>query len=60
MTAGQKFRFACLATLWVMLCYLVIARRGVSFYTIFVVVASGIVVFVPLYKKYIKNGGKTK
>ncbi len=60
MTGAQKFRFACLAALWVLLCFLVIAGRGLSFYTIFIVAASGIVVFVPLYKKYIKNGGKTK
>ncbi len=60
MTGGQKFRFACLAALWLLLCYLMVAGRGFNLYTLFVIVASGIVVFVPLYKKYIKNGGKTK
>ncbi|MEZ3590088.1 MAG: hypothetical protein K1V84_03500 [Muribaculaceae bacterium] len=53
------FRFACLALLWLALCWLLIRGRGMSAWTLFVIVASGIVVFVPLYKKYIKgNGGK--
>lgn len=53
------FRFACLALLWLALCWLLIRGRGMSAWTLFVIVASGIVVFVPLYKKYIRgNGGK--
>lgn len=51
------FRFACVTTLWLFLCYAVIASTPrITLWTLFVIVASGIIVFVPLYKKYIKNG----
>ncbi len=60
MTGGQILRFVCIALLWLLLCYLMIVGRGFSAYSFFVIIASGIVVFVPLYKKYIKNGGKSK
>jgi hypothetical protein len=34
--------------------------RGLNFYTLFVVIASGIIVFVPLYKKHIKGNDEKK
>ncbi len=40
----------CLVLLWVALCYFMIAGRGFDFMTIFTVIASGIIVFVPVYK----------
>ncbi|MCM1518109.1 MAG: hypothetical protein NC117_05670 [Pseudoflavonifractor sp.] len=49
------FRFACLAILWLALCWLLIRGRGMTLWTLFVIVASGIVVFVPLYKKYVRG-----
>lgn len=49
-------RFVCLLLLWLLLCYILLKTRDWNFWTIFVVVASGIVVFVPLYKKYIRDG----
>lgn len=55
MTTQQKFRFACIAILWIALCYLLVTRRPINFMTFFVIIASGIVVFVPLYKKYVKK-----
>ena len=59
MTGQQKFRFACIALLWLALCYIMVTSQEVTFRVIFWIVASGIVVFVPLYKKYIKNGKST-
>lgn len=56
MPASYKIRFIFLAALWLVLCYMVIASQPVTLWTLFVIVASGIVVWVPLYKKYIKNG----
>ena len=56
MTTSDAIRFTCVLCLWVGLCYLLISRTPqISFMTIFTIVASGIIVFVPLYKKYVKN-----
>lgn len=55
MTTAQKIRFACIAILWVALCYLLVTGSKFTLRTAFVIVASGIVVFVPLYKKYMKK-----
>jgi len=41
----------CIILLWGLLCYLMLAySRPVDFYTVFILIASGIIVFVPLYK----------
>lgn len=52
----QLFRLACLTLLWLVLCYLMIAGRGLTAWTLFVIVISGGIVFIPLYKKYIRDG----
>lgn len=44
------FNIICLTLLWIALCYLVITRSGINFITVFAIIASGIVVFVPIYK----------
>ncbi|MBD5267024.1 MAG: hypothetical protein HDS41_02385 [Bacteroides sp.] len=56
MTGYTIFRLSCLTALWLILCYLMIAGRGVTAWTLFVIVVSGGVVFIPLYKKYIRDG----
>lgn len=56
MKGYQIFRFACLVSLWLILCYFVVAYQPFTLRVAFIVVASGIVVFVPVYKKHIKNG----
>ena len=56
MSAGNIVRFVCIALLWIGLCCLLAARsERVDFMVVFTIVASGIVVFVPLYKKYVKK-----
>ncbi len=50
------FRFVCIALLWLILCYMLVSRQPFTLKVLFVIVASGIVVFVPLYKKYIRDG----
>lgn len=55
MTTGRWIRFACILGLWLFLVYLVWTRAVHNFMTVFSIVASGIIVFVPLYKKYIKG-----
>lgn len=56
MKAYTIFRLMCLTALWIILCYLLIQGRGINLWSLFVIFASGIVVFVPLYKKYMHNG----
>ena len=55
MKQGDLIRFVCVLLLWVCLCWLVLSRAQITFMTVFSIVASGIIVFVPLYKKYHKN-----
>jgi len=56
MSTSNIIRFSCVTLLWLLLCYLLISRaREINFMVIFTIVASGIIIFVPLYKKYIKG-----
>ncbi len=55
MTNPHKFRFACILMLWLALCYIMVTSRPFTLWVAFVIVASGIVVFVPLYKKHMKK-----
>ena len=58
MTKAQVIRFTFILLLWLWVCWILIrATPVITLQTIFVIVASGIIVFVPLYKKYKKNGG---
>lgn len=56
LTGPQIFRLACIVVIWLILCYLVVRAQPLTPKIIFFLVASFIIVFVPLYKKYIKNG----
>jgi hypothetical protein len=56
MNTGRWIRFACILLLWMFLVYLLLTRAArIDFMVIFTIVASGIIVFVPLYKKYIRK-----
>lgn len=48
-------RLACIALLWALLCYIMVASQPFSLRVAFIMVASGIVIFVPLYKKYVRK-----
>ncbi|MDE5940827.1 MAG: hypothetical protein K2H14_01820 [Muribaculaceae bacterium] len=58
-------RFVIIGMLWLMVSVWYVMRQhaagvDVTLMTLFPVIASGIIVFVPLYKKYVKNGGNGK
>jgi hypothetical protein len=56
MTTGNIIRFACILVAWLALCWLLVTRAArIDFMVIFAIVASGIIIFVPLYKKYVRN-----
>lgn len=44
-----------LALLWVGLCVTLATRAGLTPYNVFVMIASGIIIFVPLWKKYVRQ-----
>lgn len=46
---------AFLAILWIALCCVMISATGFTLKNLFVAVASGIIIFVPLWKKYKKE-----
>lgn len=56
MDSTTAIRFVFIAALWLILCFLVIATQPFTLRVFFIIVASGIVVWVPLYKKYVRNG----
>lgn len=52
-------RFVILGLLWLMLCYMLLATaKPITLYTWFVIFASAVIIFVPMYKKYISNSRK--
>lgn len=56
---GIIIRFAILGAIWLALVAAIILRtQKFTLYQAFVIVASGIIVFVPMYKKYIQKDGK--
>ena len=52
----NTFRISCIALLWIFLCILLIRGRGIDGQVLFAIIASGIIVFVPLYKRWKQEG----
>ncbi len=56
MTSGQWIRGAFIVGLWIFLVYVLLSRvERIDGMVVFTIVASAIIVFVPLYKKYLKK-----
>lgn len=55
MKSSVVIRFVILGLLWLGLVCYIVAHAPVTLYTIFIIVASAIIIFVPMYKKYVKN-----
>lgn len=55
MKTSVIIRFVILGVIWLLLAGTVLVRGGVTLYNLFIVVATAIIVFVPMYKKYVKN-----
>ena len=59
MNIGKSVGFIFLGILWIWLCVTLITNGGgFSFKNIFLIVTSGIIIFVPLWKKYFRDGEK--
>ena len=55
MNVSNIIRFSCIALIWVLLCYLMIKGRGLNAFTVITLLISAGIVFIPLYKKYIRK-----
>ncbi|MBD5320404.1 MAG: hypothetical protein HDS07_05865 [Bacteroides sp.] len=49
------FQLCCIAALWLLLCYLMIVSQPLTLKVVLNIIGSGIIVFVPLYKKHFKK-----
>lgn len=55
MNTSVILRFVILGVLWLGLVIYLVAAAPFTLYTAFVIVASAIIIFVPMYKKYVKK-----
>ena len=56
MNVANIIRFGLVGVLWLGLCYLLVSRmKEVTLVSLFPLIASGIIIFVPMYKKYVKK-----
>lgn len=56
MNVSVIIRFGFIVALWLLLCYLLLTKAAkIDFMVIFTIIASGIIIFVPLYKKYVRK-----
>ena len=55
MSTKNIFRFGFIGLLWLGLVYYILMTAKATFTTYFSIIASGIIVFVPLYKKYLRK-----
>ena len=55
MTTSNIIRFVILGLLWLGLVVYILMNSQVTLYTLFVCVASWIIIFVPMYKKYVRK-----
>lgn len=55
MTTSTIIRFVILGLLWLCLVGYIISHTQFTLYIGFVIVASAIIIFVPMYKKYVKK-----
>lgn len=58
MTTSRKIGIVFLFLLWVWLSRYLLVYGGFNLKNLFLVVASGIIIFVPLWKKYIRTEDK--
>lgn len=55
MTTSTVIRFVILGIIWLGLVVYILLNSTITLYTIFVCIASWIIIFVPMYKKYVKK-----
>ena len=58
MKTSSIFGIVLLAILWIWLAWAILASNGITLYNLIIVAISGIIVFVPLYRKFSTNKKK--
>lgn len=58
MKATKYIGVGILALVWIWLVVFIFIRSGITLMNIFWVIVSGIIIFVPLYKRYFKKPGE--
>lgn len=56
MNLGRKIGIGVLAAVWLWLAWYALTALGITLVNLLIIIMSGIIVFVPLWKKYIRNG----
>lgn len=57
MKGSSIFGLVLLSLLWIWLSWALLYRGGLTLYNILIVAMSGMIVFIPLYRKYKSNQG---
>ena len=52
MSTANIIRFVIIGALWLLLVIFILSHAILNFFTLFAILASGIIVFVPLWRKY--------
>ncbi len=55
MNLGRKIGIGVLAAVWLWLAWYALTALGITLVNLLIIIMSGIIVFVPLWKKYIRN-----
>ncbi len=55
MNLGRKIGISVLAAVWLWLAWYALTALGITLVNLLIIIMSGIIVFVPLWKKYIRN-----
>ena len=55
MKTSVVIRFVILGLLWFGLVFYILTHAQITLDTLFVVIASAIIIFVPMYKKYVRK-----
>lgn len=55
MKKGAIIGISILAMIWLVLAWLMLSTQGITLRTLLLLAMSGVIVFVPLFKKYGKN-----
>lgn len=58
MSTNSIIKMAIAFAVWLALVSYIISHAQITFVTIFSIVASAIIIFVPMFKKYTKHGGQ--
>ncbi len=60
MKKSTLFGFIVLALVYIWMAWLILSKSSVTLYNILLIVMAGVIIFVPLYRKYIMKEDKNR